>query len=245
MQVSRKAPTEGFTLIELLIVVIVIGVLAAIAIPMYANQKDKAKDAAVKQGVHSIQVAIVAYAEDHNGAYPATAYVTSTPGDRTADNLGNKYLPEWPENPWTGQPMKNTGGAALFETGSVSASGVDTPMGAEEVLYADVEPAVKPTKSPKPSATPTVKPTATPTVKPTVTPTVEPTVTPTVKPTATPTVTPTVSPTVTPTVTPTTTPQPGDAIQGDFAYAYSDQDTSFGLAGWLAGQQAFIVQWLQ
>jgi type II secretion system protein G len=235
MQVSRTTSTEGFTLIELLIVMIVIGVLAAIAIPMYMNQRDKAKDAAVKHGVHSIRVAIVTYAADHNGAYPATAYVTCTPGDRTADNLGNEYLPEWPENPWTGQPMQNTGGAALFETGA------DSRMGAGEAFYAAVTGPARPSKSPKPSPTPTTKPTETPTAKPTVTPTVAPTVTPTVEPT----VTPTVVPTVTPAVAPTSTPQPGAASRGDFAYVYSDQNASFGLAGWLAESQAFVIQWLQ
>ena len=186
MRVSRKTSTEGFTLIELLIVVIVIGILAAIAIPVYLSQTNKAKDAAVKQGVHSIQVAIAAYAADHDGAYPATAYVTFTPGDSTADNLGNKYLTEWPENPWTGQPMKNTGGEALFAAGSVGATGLAAQPGAEEAIYADVEPAGKPTRSPKPSPKPTVKPTAEPTVKPTAEPTVKPTEEPTVKPTEEP-----------------------------------------------------------
>jgi len=98
----RTTEARGFTLIELLIVVIVIAILAAIAIPVYANQRDKAKDAAVKQGSHLIQDAVVTYAVDHGGAYPATAYVTSTPSDPTADNLGNKYLDTWPLNPWTG-----------------------------------------------------------------------------------------------------------------------------------------------
>ena len=51
-------------------------------------------------------------------------------------------------------------------------------------------------------------------------------------------------PTAEPTETPTPTSQLGAAGQGDFAYVYDDQDNSFGLAGWLAGQQAFIVQWL-
>ena len=125
MRHTRKSG-QGFTLIELLIVVIVIGILAAIAVPVYASQRDKAKDAAVKEGVHHIQVALITYAADHNGAYPPIAYVTCTPGDKTADNLGNRYLDPWPRNPWTGKPMVNTGSLILFQTDFTSMAGLSS-----------------------------------------------------------------------------------------------------------------------
>ena len=50
--------------------IIIIGILAAIAIPMFLGQRDKAKESAVKEGVHSIQVGIQSYAVDDNDAYP-------------------------------------------------------------------------------------------------------------------------------------------------------------------------------
>jgi type II secretion system protein G len=112
----RANRSQGFTLIELLIVIVVIAILAAIAIPVYAGQRDKAKEAATKEGTHLIQDAVMTYAADHGGAYPTTEYVTSTPADKTADNLGNKYLDTWPRNPWTGKPMENTGSTILFNT---------------------------------------------------------------------------------------------------------------------------------
>ena len=63
----------GFTLIELLIVIIIIGILAAIAIPMFLSQRDKAKESAVKEGVHSIQVGVQSYAVDNLDLYPPDA----------------------------------------------------------------------------------------------------------------------------------------------------------------------------
>ena len=72
---------KGFTLIELLIVVVIIGILAAIAIPKFANTKEKAYLATMKSDLRNLITAEESYFGD-NTAYtatlPATMYATST-----------------------------------------------------------------------------------------------------------------------------------------------------------------------
>ena len=78
---------KGFTLIELLIVVVIIGILAAIAIPKFANTKEKAYVASMKSDLRNLVTAQEAYFSDRTSyttttgladAYKASAGVTVT-----------------------------------------------------------------------------------------------------------------------------------------------------------------------
>lgn len=84
-----KRNTKGFTLIELLIVVVIIGILAAIAIPKFASTKQNAYLASMKTDLRNLATAEEGYASNNAGAYlggvtatqaaPATALGGYTP----------------------------------------------------------------------------------------------------------------------------------------------------------------------
>jgi type II secretion system protein G len=80
---------KGFTLIELLIVVVIIGILAAIAIPKFAATKDKAKLASVQTDLRNIVTAQEAYFADHTTYGSLDQLITANLVNLSAGNTGS------------------------------------------------------------------------------------------------------------------------------------------------------------
>jgi len=84
---KKSKLTKGFTLIELMIVVAIIGILAAIAIPQFANLVSKSQEGRTKANLGTIRSALSIYYGDTEGWYPNAAT-----NNLASLSISNRYL---------------------------------------------------------------------------------------------------------------------------------------------------------
>ena len=95
--------SKGFTLIELMIVVVILALLAAIAIPNFIKLQERAKESKVKGAAHTLQLAAEDFAVQNDGVYSDAAVDVGPllPEDPNgANNLQNAFTREYTEPAW-------------------------------------------------------------------------------------------------------------------------------------------------
>ena len=113
--------STGFTLIELMIVICILGILAAISIPMFMRMLDNAKEASTKTNMHTVQISAEDYGVQNDGRYPVVMDAT-----HIADVLPSSF-----KNPFSGL----TGNGASWENRENFAGDANPVSGI--VSYAD------------------------------------------------------------------------------------------------------------
>ena len=111
-----KNNKKGFTLIELMIVVAIIGILAAIAIPKFADLISKAKEGSTKGALSSVRSAIQVYYGDNEGWFPAGS-------DLATLTTNAKYIAEIPMAKMPGTTHADSRAIAISAVAITDAAG--------------------------------------------------------------------------------------------------------------------------
>jgi general secretion pathway protein G len=126
-ETARRGRLRGFTLIEVMVVIVILGVLAALVVPRVMNRPDEARAVAARQDIAAVMQALKLYRLD-NQRYPSTeqglqALVTRPSAGPAAPNW-KSYLDKLPMDPW-GKPYQylNPGVRGEIDVFSLGADG--------------------------------------------------------------------------------------------------------------------------
>lgn len=124
----RSAPRRqrGFTLIEIMVVVVILGILAAMVVPKVLDRPDQARATAARQDIAGLMQALKLYRLD-NGSYPSAAQGLKVLVEKPASakpGTWRAYLERLPDDPW-GRPYHylNPGANGEIDVFSLGADG--------------------------------------------------------------------------------------------------------------------------
>ncbi len=134
---------SGFTLVEILIVVVILGILAAIVVPQFSDASGDAKLSSLVSNLQTVRSQIQLYKIQHNGALPGagtasvtdalTKYTTAAGAVATTQAPGTgiygPYLQQIPANPFNGSSVITEDGT-LGDGGTTSGWEFNTTTGA-------------------------------------------------------------------------------------------------------------------
>jgi general secretion pathway protein G len=104
---------NGFTLVEILIVVVILGILAAIVVPQFTNASNEAVKGAIQSQLQTINSQVELYRVRNNGDY---GWFDAAVEDGWGELVGGEYLKEQPVNGYTGESVVVVGTEADAET---------------------------------------------------------------------------------------------------------------------------------
>ena len=114
---TNKRKTQGFTLVEILIVVVILGILAAIVVPQFAGAANEARTGNILTQTQTLETQLELYAARNNGVYPDLVGVGwGAVGDAAVPPtmIGDGYIKAAPVNPLAPAGAQTTVVAAVF-----------------------------------------------------------------------------------------------------------------------------------
>lgn len=153
---ARKMVRKGFTLVEILIVVVILGILAAIVIPQFTNASTAAKASSVLSQLQTLRSQVELYKNQHNNEFPTSdgtltgtwdwtkmtskTDIDGAVGTTAGTHIYGPYMQQAPKNPFVvtasqtefGTAVDGTDGWVVNTTTGVIRAAVPTATAAEQ-----------------------------------------------------------------------------------------------------------------
>jgi len=128
-----QAARRAFTLIELLLVLVILGILAAIVVPKFSGRTEQARKTAAQTQISSFSTALDAFEVD-NGYYPKgpNGLMDLVEQPRDAQDWKGPYLKEIPKDPWNNDYIYESPGKHNSSSYDLTSMGPDGKEGGDD-----------------------------------------------------------------------------------------------------------------